>query len=112
MLGEASDLLSFLFVADDAFEYEVDALPGDEAPAVLDAAIAALAPLIHWEHASIEAALRAALIDGLGLKPRLAFGALRTALSGKRISPPLFESMELLGHDATLARLARLRARL
>jgi len=112
LLGEAPELLSFLFVADDAFEYEADALPGDEAPAVLEAAIAALAPLADWEHASIEAALRVALIDGLGLKPRLAFGALRTALSGKRISPPLFESMELLGRESTVARLERLRARL
>lgn len=112
LLGEAPDLLTFLFVADDAFEFEADALPGDEAPAVLEAAIVALTPLLDWEHASIEAALRTALIDGLELKPRLAFGALRTALSGKRISPPLFESMELLGKESTLARLARLQAHL
>jgi glutamyl-tRNA synthetase len=49
-------------------------------------------------------------IEQLGLKPRLAFGALRTALSGRRISPPLFESMELLGKDETIERLERLRA--
>ena len=60
----------------------------------------------------MEAALRAELIDAKGIKPRLAFGPLRTAISGKRISPPLFESMELLGRDSTLARIARLRARL
>jgi glutamyl-tRNA synthetase len=48
-------------------------------------------------------------VEGAGLKPRIAFGPLRTALSGKRISPPLFESMEILGKEATLARLERLR---
>jgi glutamyl-tRNA synthetase len=108
LLGEAPDLLSFLFASD--FDYQPDALPGDEAPQVLDAALAALQPLAHWQHEQIEAALRVALIDELGLKPRLAFGALRTALSGRRISPPLFESMELLGKDETIARLERLRA--
>jgi len=39
-------------------------------------------------------------------KPRNAFGPLRTAISGKRISPPLFESMEILGKEETLARLS------
>ena len=56
--------------------------------------------------------LRAELIEGGGLKPRIAFGPLRTALSGKRISPPLFESMQLLGKESTLARLSRLAAAL
>jgi glutamyl-tRNA synthetase len=112
LLGEAPALLGFLFVADDTIEYDVDAMPGDEAPQVLGTAIAALGPVTVWEHDEIEAALRAALIEELGLKPRLAFGALRAALSGKRISPPLFESMELLGKESTLARLERLRARL
>ena len=46
---------------------------------------------------------------GLALKPRFAFTPLRVALSGRRISPPLFESMEILGRDATLARLTALR---
>ena len=64
------------------------------------------------EAARIEQALREALVDGLGLKPRFAFGPLRTAVSGQRISPPLFESMEILGKDETLARLRRLRAEL
>ena len=112
LLGEASGLLAFLFTPDDALEFDADALPGDGAAEVLDSSIATLEALAEWEHDSIEAALRAALIDGLGLKPRNAFGPLRTAVSGKRISPPLFESMELLGKESSLARLARLRARL
>ena len=51
-------------------------------------------------------------IQRLALKPRAAFGALRVAASGRRVSPPLFESFELLGREETLARLARLLGRL
>ncbi|WP_403023736.1 glutamate--tRNA ligase [Salinibacterium sp. GXW1014] len=112
LLGEARGLLAFLFTADDAIEYDANAMPGDEGAAVLAASIEALTALGTWTHEPIEAALRAALIDGMGLKPRNAFGALRTAISGRRISPPLFESMELLGKQSTLARLQRLAARL
>ena len=49
-----------------------------------------------------------ALIEGLGLKPRVAYGPLRVALSGRRISPPLFESMELLGKAESIRRLGAL----
>ena len=93
----------------------------DDAGAVLDAAVAALEPIsgafpqplgggVEWTTERIEAALREALVEGMGLKPRFAFGPLRTAVSGQRISPPLFESMEILGKDETLERLRRLRA--
>jgi glutamyl-tRNA synthetase len=109
LLGEAQALLAFLFTADDALEFDADALPGVEGPEVLDAALAVL-PNVEWTTEKIEAALRAELLDARGIKPRLAFGPLRTGISGKRISPPLFESMELLGKDSTLARLAKLRA--
>ena len=52
----------------------------------------------------------AALVDGLGLKPRAAFsGAVRVAITGRRVGPPLFGSIELLGRDRTLGRLARAR---
>ena len=59
-----------------------------------------------FDHAAVESALRTALIDNLGLKPRLAFGPVRAAITGSRISPPLFESIELLGRQSTLARIA------
>ncbi len=49
-------------------------------------------------------------MDGLGLKPKNAFTPLRVAVTGRRVSPPLFESMELLGRDAVLARIERLAA--
>jgi len=112
LLGEAPGLLGFLFTADDALEYDADALPGEGAQLVLDASIGALSQLNDWSTAEIERVLRVELIEGAGLKPRNAFGPLRSAISGKRISPPLFESMELLGKESSLARLERLRARL
>jgi glutamyl-tRNA synthetase len=82
---------------------------------VLDAGLTALenlAPSDAFEPAVIEAALREALIEGLDLKPRLAFGPLRVAISGRKVSPPLFESMQLLGRDSTLTRMRALRASL
>jgi glutamyl-tRNA synthetase len=112
LLGEAPTLLSFLFTPDAAIEFDADALPGADAIPILDAAIDVLGGLEEWTTPVIEETLRITLIEGLELKPRLAFGALRTGISGKRISPPLFESMELLGQESTLARLARLRAAL
>jgi glutamyl-tRNA synthetase len=112
VLGEAPALLAFLFTPDNDIEFDADALPGADAVPILDAASSALDGLDSWTHESIEETLRVVLIEGMELKPRVAFGALRTAISGKRISPPLFESMELLGKDSTLARLARLRSRL
>lgn len=114
LLGEVPGMVGFLFTADDELEIEADARASldADAAAVLDAGVAALEALADFTPAAIEEALRAALIDGLGLKPRTAFGPLRVAVSGRRVSPPLFESMELLGRDATLARLRALRATL
>jgi glutamyl-tRNA synthetase len=111
VLGEVRGLLEFFFLDDDAIVYEADALPAnvDEAKLVLDAAQAALEPLDDFSTAAVESALRGALIEGAGLKPRVAFGPLRTALSGRRISPPLFESMQILDKESTLARLERFR---
>jgi glutamyl-tRNA synthetase len=116
LLGEAVGMLGFLFVADDALVVEDDARSGlrDEAASVLDAATAALEPVPAdaFTTAATQEALQAALVDGLGIKPRFAYTPLRTALSGRRVSPPLFESMEILGKDSTLARIAALRASL
>ncbi|MBA8990724.1 glutamyl-tRNA synthetase [Curtobacterium pusillum] len=110
LLSEAPGMLGFLFTSDDDLVVEDDALGTlkPDAGDVLRASITALEPLEDWTTEAIEGALRAALIDGLGLKPRLAFGPLRVAVSGRRISPPLFESMEILGKDSTVTRLRRL----
>jgi glutamyl-tRNA synthetase len=109
VLSEAGGLLAFLFTADETISYDDDALPKDvdQARQVLSTSISALENLADFTTASVEEALRVALIDGAGLKPRDAFGPLRTALSGRRISPPLFESMQILGRVSTLARLER-----
>lgn len=106
LLSEAPGLLAFLFTDDEQLEWDDDVRPKPDAAPVLDAAASALS-VTEWTTAAIETALRAALIDGLGLKPRLAFGPLRAAISGRRISPPLFESMELLGRVSTLRRIER-----
>jgi glutamyl-tRNA synthetase len=112
LLGEAPELLAFLFTPDEALEFAADAMPKADAAPILDAAIAVLTDLETWSTEHIELALRTALIEGLELKPRLAFGPLRTGISGRRISPPLFESMEILGKDSTLTRLNLLRGEL
>lgn len=112
VLSEAVGLLGFLFVEDVAIDPAAaeKQLAGENAVAVLDAATASLRELGEWTTPAIEAALKAALVDGLGLKPRQAFGPVRVAVSGRTVSPPLYESMELLGRERTLARLAAARA--
>ena len=107
-LGQAAGMLGFLLVDDADFavdEAEREGLASPESQSVIAAAIAALEPLPDWTTEAIEGALRAALIEGLGLKPKVAFGAVRVAITGRRISPPLFESMQILGHQRSLARL-------
>jgi glutamyl-tRNA synthetase len=76
-----------------------------EARPVVEATVTALDGLATWATADIEAALRTALVEGLGMKPKLAFGPVRVAVTGRRVSPPLFESLELLGRERSLARL-------
>ena len=114
VLSEAPGLLGFLFTADDALTFDADALPkdADQARRILEASAGALERLDDFATTAIEETLRAELIEGAGLKPRDAFGPLRTAISGRRISPPLFESMEILGKASTLARLERFRQHL
>jgi len=112
LLGEAPGMLGFLFTADADLVVEADALPGADGADVLDGALVALEPLEAWDAAAIEAALRAELIDARGMKPRTAFGPLRAAIAGRRVSPPLFESMELLGRESSLTRIRRLRSAL
>ncbi len=110
ILTEAVAMLRFLFVGGDEFVVdETDAAKqfDEQGLATTRAAREGLASLSEWTTESIEAVLRAELIEGLGLKPRLAFGPVRVAVTGSRISPPLFESIELLGRERTLARLDR-----
>lgn len=107
LLGEAAEMMEFLFKADEDIQIEEKALKGMPANLVevVDASIAALEGVQDWSAESIQDALRAKLIDELELKPRQAFGPARVAVSGKRVSPPLFESMEILGRESSLNRL-------
>uniref|UniRef100_UPI0037C4FEFF glutamate--tRNA ligase n=1 Tax=Nocardioides terrisoli TaxID=3388267 RepID=UPI0037C4FEFF len=105
-LTEAVDMLGFLFHDEVGYdEADVAKILDPTGVEVVDAARAALEGVSTWGHEEIESALREALIDGLGLKPRVAFGPVRVAVTGRRISPPLFESLELLGREKSLARL-------
>jgi len=118
LLGESVGMLGFLLVADDELQVEQDARDAlrPEAAEVLDVAARVLGELPDdgFTTEATQAALQAALVDdgGLGIKARFAYTPLRVAVSGRRVSPPLFESMELLGKSSTLARVAALRSSL
>jgi glutamyl-tRNA synthetase len=114
LLSDALDQLTFALTPDAELVIEDDARAQltDAAPQVLDATIATLEPLPEFTHEAIDEALRSALVEGLGLKPRVAFAALRVAVTGRKVSPPLFESMALLGKESVLTRLRALRASL
>jgi len=115
LLGETPGLLGFLFIDPASFVIdEVDAakfVATADGQRILSSAHVALAtlPATDWVAERIQDALRGNLIDGLGLKPRVAFGPVRVAVTGSRISPPLFESLELLGAAESLRRLAAAR---
>jgi glutamyl-tRNA synthetase len=108
-LAQAPQMLAFLFAGDGFTVDPADAgkVLTPEASKALQAAETALTALDAWDAGSVEEALRAALIDGLGLKPRVAFAPVYVAVTGRRVAPPLFQSIELLGREQTLARLAR-----
>ena len=82
-LAEIPAMLKFLFV--DKLEIEADSkskITDDQSKQVLKRALEVLEPISNWQHESIEAALRSALIEEMGLKPRIAFGAVRIAVTG------------------------------
>jgi glutamyl-tRNA synthetase len=110
VLAEAAPLVRFLFVDEESFAVEEDAAAkalGADAEPALRAAIESLDALPSWEAPAIEQALKDALVDGLGLKPRKAFAPIRVAVTGRTVSPPLYESMDLLGRTVSLDRLKR-----
>ncbi|HSC50463.1 MAG TPA: glutamate--tRNA ligase [Gaiellaceae bacterium] len=95
-LGEFPAYAGFFFARIES-EGEVDGQ-------VLPAAAETLAAVEPFEAGQIEAALRG-LAERLGLKPREAFQPIRVAVTGSTVSPGLFESLELLGREESLARL-------
>lgn len=112
-LSDAYGLLKFLVTADEDLELDEKSAKKNLKEAAiqpLEEGIAALEAVEEWNTENIERALHAALIEKLELKPRVAYGALRVGISGAAVSPPLFESMELLGKESTLRRLCAARS--
>lgn len=103
-LDAAPELVEFLFIPAVKLIIEPGLWTGESAQ-VLETAGSVLAEVHDWNAEAIQAALREALVEGLGLKPKLAFGPVRTAICGRKISPPLFESMEILGRQESLLRI-------
>lgn len=113
-LGEAAQMVTFFFTDD--LSYHADALIGkgmgrEQTAAALQRALALLERLPTWEAAAMEEPMRA-LAHALGLKPGQLFMSLRVAVSGRTVSPPLFETMEVLGRERSLGRIRQALAKL
>jgi glutamyl-tRNA synthetase len=107
VLGEAKDMLGFLFTDSSKITIDEDARKGlpENAKHIVAAATAAISALDDFTTDALHDLLNKVLVEDMGEKPKNAFGPLRTAITGRRVSPPLFESMEILGKAETLARL-------
>lgn len=116
LLGEVAGMVGSLLSDDEYIAPAPDARKQlkDSAGEVLGAAIAALSDVTdaEWKTDNLHELLTRKLVEEGGYKPRVAFGPVRVAVSGRRVSPPLFESLEIIGKDVTLARLANLQKNL
>ena len=109
-LADAPGILSYFF--EDALEYDATAIVqrGMDTDGALAAILRAESDLAavaatDFNHENLEAVLRGAGAE-LGLSARQFFGALRTAITGRVATPPLFETMEVIGQERTLGRLS------
>jgi glutamyl-tRNA synthetase len=113
VLDEVAPQVRFLFVDD--LEYDEPSwgkiMTAPEASLAVSEAADRLAALETWDDENVEAALRSIVADH-GIGARKAFQPVRVAVTGSAVSPPLFESITLLGRDRSLARLAAVRQRL
>jgi glutamyl-tRNA synthetase len=98
-LGEIPAFTGFLFG-------EVEHDPGDLDARILAAAARSLAGVAPWTAETLETALKS-LCEELGEKPRKVYAPIRVAVTGSRVSPGLYESLELLGPETSLARIRR-----
>jgi glutamyl-tRNA synthetase len=105
VLSEVVDLLRFLFTTDFSVDAEAAAKHLVDAGPILVACADALEGVENWTTEAIQAAMDAALLEGLGLKRGKAYAPVRVAVTGAAIAPPLPESMALLGREKVLARL-------
>lgn len=112
MPADAAAVSYPVFATADTLEYDeksvAKGLAKEGMGAVLDAARTALEAVEDWSPANIDAALEP-LPEALDVKKRLVFGAVRVAECGNMVSPPLGETMALIGRDDCLARIDRAR---
>ncbi len=111
-LSEVAAMVDFLFAKDLTYDPTLLVAKGSDLPTArrgLTVVAATLSGLPAWDAPALEAALRP-LAEELGQKPGAFFGTVRVAVTGRAVSPPLFETMAVLGRDATLARLEKARS--
>ena len=109
LLCDAANMTEFFFQTELDFEPEKLIQKGMDQQAALSALAACQSEISSaqaFEHEPLEKALRAAATE-LGLSPRQFFGTLRVAATGKDATPPLFETMEVLGRERVLERIQR-----
>jgi glutamyl-tRNA synthetase len=103
-------MLSFLFVEEKDFVVDHEdaekSLTHDILPA-LAASLKVINELKEFKTQSLHDELNRVLVTEMGLKPRIAFTALRVAVTGRRVSPPLFESMEIMGKEKVVSRIEK-----
>lgn len=111
-LDEALEKIRFLFITNEELTFDETAVSKlkENAGEVVESAISVLDTIDDWTTENIEAALREDLVGKLGIKPRFAFNPVRLGTSGQQVSPPLFESLDILGKDESLARLKKFAA--
>jgi glutamyl-tRNA synthetase len=112
-LSEVGPMVDFLFAKDLAYDPALLLGKGADMASVrrdLAAATSTLVALSRWDAPTLESALRP-LAEELSHKPSAFFGVLRVAITGRTVSPPLFETMAVLGRDATLERLEKASAK-
>jgi len=111
LLPEVADQVRFLFTDIETYDEKSwsKVMDKPEGPVALDAATAVLGELDPWTTEGIETALRA-MLEETGLNARKGFQPIRVAISGSTVSPPLFESLEILGKPETLTRLTTARS--
>jgi glutamyl-tRNA synthetase len=110
LLSGIVEMTDFFFT-DAPLDYDVDTLlgkkyavkPADAADA-LQRVLSAAEGVSGWTHEELEAAIRP-IAEDLGVKAGDLFGLIRVAVTGKSATPPLFETMEILGRETSLDRL-------
>jgi len=109
-LSQVPGMLSFLFVEEKDFVVDHEdaekSLTHDILPA-LAASVKVINELKEFKTQTLHDELNRVLVTEMGLKPRIAFTALRVAVTGRRVSPPLFESMEIMGKEKVVSRIEK-----